>query len=202
MSPRACQKSQTDTHQPADRSAIEALSEDLNFPSSERLHWALRRKGIRVLRENVQKVVKRQEFRRGFLRKIPPKGLRGPNKDPKPKAGVVSWEADRRWDADLISYPPSEASKGFRYILAVQDVYSRALMTEALTDSRGEPVARALAELIRMHGAPAILVTDGGPEFSNSNVKALCARSQHRAPLPRARRLLDDGHRCPRPSRA
>ena len=167
----------TNTHQAADRSTIEELSEDLNFPSANRLFWAMRRKGVRVLRENVQKVVKRQEFRRSFLRKIPPKGLRGPNKDHKPKAGVVSWEADRRWDADLISYPASEASKGFRYILIVQDVHSRALMTEPLTDSRGEPVARALAELIRTHGAPAILVTDGGPEFNNANVKAVCARN-------------------------
>ena len=177
---------ETESHEPADRSAIEALSEDLNFPSAERLHWALRRKGIRVLPENVQKVVKRQEFRRSFLRKIPPKGLRGPNKDPKPKAGVVSWEADRRWDADLISYPPTEVSRGFRYILAVQDVYSRLLMTEPLTDTRGEPVARALAELIRMHGAPAILVTDGGPEFNNANVRALCARHniEHRFQEP------------------
>ena len=174
------------SHQPADRSAIEALSEDLNFPSANRLHWALRRKGIHVLRENVQKVVQRQEFRRSFLRKIPPRGLRGPNKDPKPTAGVVSWEADRRWDADLISYPPTETSKGFRYILAVQDVHSRLLMTEPLTDSRGEPVAKALTELIRMHGAPAILVTDGGPEFNNSNVKAVCARHniEHRFQEP------------------
>ena len=118
----------------------------------------------------------RPEFRRSFLRKIPPKGLRGPTKYPKPKAGVVSWEADRRWDADLASYPPSEASKGYRHILVAQDVYSRLIMTEPLTDTRGAPVAQALAEMIRMHGAPAILVSNGSPELDNANVKALRAR--------------------------
>ena len=37
-------------------------------------------------------------------------------------------------------------------------------------------MARVVAGWARMHRAPAILVTDGGPEFDNANVRALRAR--------------------------
>ena len=91
-----------------------------------------------------------------------------------------------RWFADLIDFsaaPSASAGKdvglrptesGERYILVVQDVFSRKIWTEALINKRPTTAAAAFKKILNKAGSvPAALTTDGGMKFS-AEFKELC----------------------------
>ena len=59
-----------------------------------------------------------------------------------------------------------QTKDGERYILVVQDVFSRFLYTEALTNKTPQVVAKAFEDILSRAGTtPYSLTTDPGPEF-------------------------------------
>ena len=84
-----------------------------------------------------------------------------------------------RWCADLIDLsaaPSASAGKdvglrptesGEKYILVVQDVFSRKIWTEALINKRPATAAAAFKKILNKVGSvPAALTSDGGKDFS------------------------------------
>ena len=84
-----------------------------------------------------------------------------------------------RWFADLIDFSAAPSAgtgkdvglrpteSGDKYILVVQDVFSRKVWTEALINKRPATVAAAFRKILNKAGSvPAALTSDGGMELS------------------------------------
>ena len=156
-----------------DQAAIDAVNEELNFPSLQKLRRVLDSRGIAYNKKNLERLVKREAVRQvqapryKFDGKIPSQNL------------------NDRWFADLIDFTstPSDNGKrtglrrtkdGEQYILVVQDVFSRFLYTEALPNKTPQVVAKAFEDILARAGTkPRSLTSDLGPEFEGGFMQML-----------------------------
>ena len=139
--------------QPVD--PVRRLFEDLNQPSEARLKQALRARGIRFTDEEVANIVKGSTAKQVFA--------------PKPRAEgkVVSTHKNARWVADLIDMTATPSEGGQKYILVVQDIFSRQIHAVALTTKIPSATATALRIILAEAGVSTMLTTDRGGEFKN-----------------------------------
>jgi hypothetical protein len=76
---------------------------------------------------------------------------------------------NERWAADLIDYTSSPSKKGGeKYILAVQDIFSRKLYAKALLRNDPRTVAAAFTDIVQQNDSPEELNTDKGGEFTGN----------------------------------
>ena len=133
---------------------IRQISEELNNPSALKLHRVLQSRGIKVSRKEVDGFVRAQSERQV---QAPPYKFQGK---------IAAHELNDRWFADLIDFAaaPSDGGKkteltptrdGEKYVLVVQDVFSRKLFTRALTNKRPETVAASFREILDEVGCKA-----------------------------------------------
>ena len=137
---------------------VQALSQELGYPSGDKLWAEVRRRGIRASRVEVLHFVRRQGVRQVFQKR--------PNYEGK----ITAVEINDRWAADLIDYnaQPSKDSKGgepYQYILIVQDIFSRVIFAHALKSKSPEVCQQAFESIIRRAGLPDQLDTDNGNEW-------------------------------------
>lgn len=100
------------------------IHEELKFPSADVFYRALKKRGMPVAKKNAQEFVSSRAERQIIA---PP---------PKFKGHVVSEDLNARWAADLISFVSRPATfKGveYKYVLLVQDIFSRMLYARPLT---------------------------------------------------------------------
>jgi len=135
--------------------ALARLYEELNFPGAARLLAAVRRRGLRIPQGEVAAFVRRQATGQIFTRHRTQGGR------------ITAFDINRRWFADLIDLT-AQPSGRHKYILVVQDVFSRLLYARALTSKTPKAVAEAFADTLREGGQPVELTTDGGPEFTRA----------------------------------
>ena len=145
---------------------IEALFEELNFPGADRLKKALKNRKIPFTKEQVEKLTKGESVRQ-IQQAAPP--LTGK---------VASHYQNYEWQADLIDWSTAPSSKdnslsgkgADRFILVVQDVFSRKIWAEALATKQPAEVLRAFKRVIDMANVllpPNRLTTDAGGEFAD-----------------------------------
>ena len=156
--------------------AVESVFEELNYPSGPRLKRVLQQRGIAFDSKQVDALAKGESTRQVQAAA------------PLFKGKIWSEDLNDRWFADLIDFTaaPSDGGKktplevtkdNERYILVVQDVFSRRLWARALKSKRAEEVAEAFEGILRDSGeTPRSLTTDGGSEFSKV-FKDLVARN-------------------------
>ena len=119
----------------ADQAAIDAVNEELNYPSLQKLRRVLEQRGIPYNKKNLECLVKRQAVRQV---QAPPYKYDGK---------IASQGLNQRWFADLIDFTAAPSDGGRKtvlrpteenesYVLVVQDVFSRFLWTEALVDKK------------------------------------------------------------------
>ena len=137
--------------QPVD--PIRRLFEDLNQPSEARLKQALRARQIPFTDEEVANIVKGSTAKQVFA--------------PRPRADgkVVSTHKNARWAADLVDMTATPTKDGQKYILVVQDIFSRQIHAIALTTKIPSAAATAMRIIIGDAGTPERLTTDRGSEF-------------------------------------
>ena len=152
---------------------IREISEELNNPSADKLYRVLQSRGVNVSRKEVEKYAKGQTVRQ----------VQAPTYDYKGK--IAARELNDRWFADLIDLTaaPSDGGKptsllptkeGEKYVLVVQDVFSRKLYTRALLNKRPETVADAFKEILReAKTKPKSVTSDQGAEFGPPFAKVL-----------------------------
>ena len=145
--------------------AIREVAEELNYPSAAKLKKVLESRGIKASTKEVNAVVQGQS-----VRQVQAPAYRFDGK-------IASHELNDRWFADLVDFTaaPSDGGKktslrptkdGERYVLVVQDVFSRKLFTRAILDKRPETVARAFGEILAECGVkPKSVTSDLGAEF-------------------------------------
>ena len=106
--------------------ALQALSAELGYPSADKLWKAAVRRKRPVTKPDLREFVKSQSARQVLAAR--------PQYDGK----VVASRANECWAADLIDYTatPSKAAvkeqSPYKYILIVQDIFSRKLYAVAL----------------------------------------------------------------------
>ena len=145
---------------------VEAVFEELNFPSAPRLKRVLAARGIPFNANEVDRLVRGETTRQ----------VQAPTY--KFEGKIASSDLNSRWFADLIDFtaaPSADTGKdvglrptasGEKYILVVQDVFSRFLYAEALLDKRPATVAAAFQKILDRAGvAPKSLMSDKGAEF-------------------------------------
>ena len=153
----------------ASEATLESVASELNWPSTNKLSQALRRKGIRVSTSRLQDFMRKQSHRQLFapdVRRAAPKRRGTGPRDDAIRSGVVALKPGERWDADLISYVsfPGKDKDGkvYKYILIAQDVYTREIFTEPLETNSREAVAGAFEVMLQKHGTPDSVHTDQG----------------------------------------
>jgi hypothetical protein len=128
----------------------------LGFPSPAKLHQVLKADGFQISLKDVTSFVRAQPVRQVF------------QKSPwsRKNAGhITAFDVGDRWVADLIQQT-SNPSDGLKYILVVQDVFSRELFARALPNKEPGEVAKGLRSIFAQEKSPDIFETDGGLEFS------------------------------------
>ena len=154
---------------------IAAVFEELNFPSATRLKRVLDTRGISYKAQNVDRLVRRETTRQ----------VQAPRY--KFDGKIAAADLNSRWFADLIDFTaaPSDGGQsvglqptgGARYVLVVQDVFSRFLYTEALPNKRPETVAYAFNIILDRAGVvPRALLSDAGAEFSQQFQRLLAKK--------------------------
>ena len=135
---------------------INAVNEELNYPSASRLMKALKARGIPFNKAEIVNLAADDAVRQ--IQAAAPVA----------KGKIASDGLDVLWFADLIDFS-ANPSKDFKYILVVQDVFSRYLWTRPLEDKKQTHVAVGFQSILEEADAvPQILTTDKGTEFKGS----------------------------------
>ena len=152
---------------------IREVSEELNQPSADKLYRVMRSRDIPVSRKEIVEFVKGLASRQV---QAPPYKFEGK---------IASSELNDRWFADLIDFTaaPSDGGAktsltptkdGEKYVLCVQDVFSRKLYTRAMTNKKPETIVDAFNEILKETGTkPKSVTSDLGAEFGQLFQKAL-----------------------------
>jgi hypothetical protein len=144
---------------------VEAWRE-LGYPSASKLHQHLKRQGFEITLKDVTSFTKAQPVRQVFQRSPWTKKNAGQ---------ITAFDVNDRWFGDLIQQT-ANPSKGYKWILAVQDVFSRKLFARPLRTKEPAEVAAALRSILASAGEPDTFETDAGLEFTGPVQKLLKAR--------------------------
>ncbi len=147
---------------------IRQLYTELNYPSADNLKRVLKARKIPFKAKDVEKIARDDP-----VRAVQAAPYRYNGK-------IAASDLDVRWFMDLIDFTaaPSDGgrklsglstSAGNKYILVVQDVFSRKIWAEALADKRPSTVAEGLDRILkRTKGRkPRSILTDAGSEFQH-----------------------------------
>ena len=97
------------------------IFEELNYPSATKRRAALLKKGFKARLKDVEEFVKSQTPTQLFA------------KAPKYRGKIIASRPNERWVIDFIDFV-AEPSGRFKYILLVQDIFSRKLWATALEE--------------------------------------------------------------------
>ena len=132
---------------------IEQVFEELNFPNASKLKRALTARGIAHDAREVDRLVRGETTRQ----------VQAPCY--KIDGKIAASRLHARWLADLIDFtaaPSADTGRdvglrptasGEKYILVVQDVFSRFIWTEATVDKRPSTVAIAFGKILQRAGS-------------------------------------------------
>lgn len=124
------------------------LFEDLNYPSAPKLRAALVKEGFRARLKDVEDFVKAQTPNQLFA------------KGPRYGGKITAARVGERWVVDFIDMT-AEPSGSLKYILLVQDVFSRKLWARALAGKRPQDYIPAFRAVVAEAGKPGELNFDG-----------------------------------------
>ena len=145
----------------------EAVAAELNYPGAATLKKVLRQRGIPFEDAEIDAMIATDATRQVQRSKYDFKGK------------IVSTGLNKRWFCDLIDFTatPSDGGKSVglgptedreRYVLVCQDVYSRMLYTEALTNKSPNAVISAFRKIMDRAGVrPERVMIDLGAEFKD-----------------------------------
>ena len=130
------------------QAAIDAVNEELKFPSLQILRRVLDRRGIAYNKQSLDRLVKRQAIRQ----------VQAPTY--KYDGKIAAGDIGDSWFVDLFDFTAAPTDGGKKtslrrtkddeaYVLVVQDVFSRFLWTEALVTKTPKEVAQACEKFFR-----------------------------------------------------
>ena len=146
-------------------SALENLNKELSYPSQQALYLAARKKGLKVTREEVRRLVGSNEARQEISAAQPSKG--------KIAADTSGW----RWQADLAEFHPRDSGlKKLVYALVVTNVFDRKTYTRQLPDKKPATAVAAMKPIVdAAPEKPYTISSDRGEEFVSPAMQAYLA---------------------------
>ena len=157
---------------------VEAVFEELNFPSAPRLKRVLAARGIPFNANEVDRLVRGETTRQ----------VQAPTY--KFDGNIAAADLNSRWFAGLNDFTAAPSAdtgndvgmrptaSGERCIMVLPDVFSRFLYTEALLDKRPAAVAAAFHKILDRAGvAPTALMRDKGADVSEPFQAVLAANN-------------------------
>jgi putative transposase len=143
---------------------LDELHLDCPFAGSRMLRDMLSREGVSIGRRHVATLMKRMGIEAVYRR--PNTSKRAPDHKIYPYLlrGLKIERANQVWATDLTYIP---MARGFVYLAAVVDVYSRRVLSHRVSITmEAEFCVEALAEALAKHGKPEIFNTDQGSQFT------------------------------------
>ena len=164
----------------------------LEFPvyGSKRMMMELRRRGYQVGRTKVRSLM-----RKGGIEAIyPKKKLSIPNKEhkvyPYLLKGVKIDRSNKVWAADITYI---RMQKGFLYLVAIIDHYSRFILSWRLSNTLEVDFCRdALKEAIKRYGKPDYFNTDQGSQFTSEQFTRILKINKIRISMDGKGRAMDN----------
>ena len=140
------------------------------FLGSRRLARMLKREGAQVGRQHVATLMRRMGIEAIYRKKpttIPEKGHKI---YPYLLRELAIERPNQAWASDITYLP---MAKGFAYLVAIVDLYSRKVLAWRVSNAMtSEFCVEAVAEALRANGAPEIFNTDQGSQFTDEDFTA------------------------------
>lgn len=87
---------------------------------------------------------------------------------------MIFSEMNSRCQVDLIDMQ-SQEDRGFKFILVYQDHLTKFVQLRPLKTKTAEEVAYTILDIFTIFGAPCVLQSDNGREFSNRVIEEVCS---------------------------
>jgi putative transposase len=145
------------------------------FLGARRLAHMLKREGIEVGRRHVGSLMRLMGIEAIYRHKRTSLPAKGHKLYPYLLAGVAIERPNQAWAADICYLP---MARGFGYLVAILDLYSRKVLSFRLSNAMtSEFCVEALQEALTRYGAPEIFNTDQGSQFTDEDfTKVLLAK--------------------------
>ncbi len=128
------------------------------FLGSRRIEGELKDRGFTVNRKRVQRLMRRMGITAVYPKPRTSKAAKGHEIYPYLLSGLEPTRPNQVWVADITYLP---MAKGFCYLMAVMDLYSRKILSWQLSNSLDPHFCViALTEALQRYGAPEIFNTD------------------------------------------
>jgi putative transposase len=138
---------------------------DKPFYGVRRMAHHLRLMGYRVNEKRIRRLYQLMDIRVVYPKKNTSKADKTHYKYPYLLRGLRIDRPNHVWAADITWIP---MQKGFMYMFAIIDVYSRYVLNWSISNSMdAEWCTEVLNEAIEMHGTPEIFNTDQGSQFTS-----------------------------------
>ena len=134
-----------------------------NFPSNERLFNLVKKDNQDITRNDIKLFLEKQKEHQ--ILKV--------QHNIKNTGHLVAFEKNEIWQIDIFVLQKYEKqNKGFGYIFAVIDIFTRKAFVEPLKNKSSEDCSIALQNIIKINGSPKVIMSDNdkayeGKEFNN-----------------------------------
>jgi putative transposase len=143
---------------------IDELHLELPFAGSRLLRDLLNQEGHRIGRKHVRTLMRKMGIAAIYRRANTSRRHPGHPVFPYLLRGLAIERPNQVWATDITYLP---MARGFVYLAAVIDVYSRRILTWQISNSlTADFCVEALEEAIARHGAPEIMNSDQGSQFT------------------------------------
>lgn len=135
------------------------------FLGSRRLVDELTDRGLTVNRKRVQRLLRIMGITAIYPQPRTSKAAKGHKIYPYLLRGLAPEQPNQVWVADITYLP---MAKGFAYLVAIMDLYSRKVLSWQLSNSLDPRFCvTAITEALAKYGAPSIFNTDQGAQFTS-----------------------------------
>ena len=136
-------------------SVLENLNKELSYPGQQALYLAARKKGLKVTRDEVKRLVGSNEARQEISATQPSEGK------------IAAETSGSRRQADLAEFHPRDSGlKKLAYSLVVTTVFDRKTYTRILPDKKPATAMKAMKSIVQAAPEkPYTISSDRGEEF-------------------------------------
>lgn len=160
------------------------------FLGSRRLADELAERGFRVNRKRVQRLMRLMGIEATYPKPSTSKAVKGHKVYPYLLRDIVPERANQVWVADITYLP---MAKGFAYLVAIMDLYSRKILSWRLSNTLDVRFClAALEEALETYGSPDIFNTDQGAQFSAEAFTNMLERHSVRVSMDGKGRWVDN----------
>lgn len=160
------------------------------FLGSRRITGELKDQGSTVNRKHVQRLMRVMGITAIYPKPSTSKAAKGHVIHPYLLRGLKPERANQVWVADITYLP---MAKGFAYLVAVMDLYSRKILSWQLSNSLDPRFCvTALTEALATYGAPDIFNSDQGAQFTSAVFTGVLERHGVRISMDGKGRWIDN----------